>query len=135
MNRAYRKGADFERYFIKKMLSTDDGHILAVRSAGSHGVVDVIEIYAELGPNGRRFDPKVRCYQLKTGKKFVLYDHEIGVMKWLAEMGIESFFVWRPYHCGHSRIKIMTPEEAEAIATIRVAEKVPVRSRPRKLRA
>jgi len=47
-NRAYRKGADFERR-VRKIIESEGGFV--VRSAGSKGVFDLIAIY----PDGKIF--------------------------------------------------------------------------------
>lgn len=87
--RNYARGADFERYFVKKIL-TEEGALHAMRSAGSHGVVDVIGLFAT--PKGGL---ETRCYQLKTGRRFQINAEDLDFLSWLEEYGAVCRVVYR----------------------------------------
>ena len=88
----YKAGAQFERVFMQ-LLAPHEDHLYVIRSAGSHGLFDLIEL---------RRDPKepggvvVFAYQLKMGKKFPrIASAEIAAMEFFQEMGIQVRIVWK----------------------------------------
>ena len=102
----YSRGANFERAFLQELHSGED-HLYAVRSAGSHGFLDIVEIrrtvnYRELSVWG---------YQLKTGAKPRLQECEIDYLQFLEESGMNIRVVWRPRRKPR---QVFTVEEARA---------------------
>ena len=91
-NKFYRRGANFERAFIQE-LSAGEYHLYAVRSAGSHGSLDVLEIQVSEG------DLSVWGYQLKCGKeKPVFSEVELDYLEFLEDSGINVRIVWKRPH-------------------------------------
>lgn len=77
----YRKGADYERWFVRRL--KENNPLLVVRSAGSKSVADVIEIRP--GFNGR---PWVIIWQLKAGK-LVLSKKEVHAILALQKENVD----------------------------------------------
>lgn len=125
----YSRGAAFERYW-KKELERDPDCILVIRSAGSHGPIDLIGLFRDPSGHGRRIE--VRGYQLKTGTSFNITSEEIAFLQDLnSYYDIYTYVIFRTKHpCkwGHPRDKngyaiteyrtmIWSPEEAMYWAT------------------
>ena len=88
-NRNYARGAAFERQFLTD-IGAGEHHLHAIRSAGSHGALDIIEI--QKGPQGL----SAWGYQLKCGqKKPQLTTSERIYLRFLMKSGMNIRVVWK----------------------------------------
>ena len=104
----YSRGADFERTFLQELHSGED-HLYAMRSAGSHGALDIIELRRRFGEQSSRGPISVWGYQLKSGKQPKFQSYEIDYLEFLEEAGIHIRVVWKP---ARKARRIFTVEQA-----------------------
>lgn len=87
-NSRYASGVAFERKFLQE-LSAGEHHLYAVRSAGSHGALDLVEIRLKEGKL------EVWGYQLKYGKHRPRFSSaELDYLRFLGEY-INVRIVWK----------------------------------------
>ena len=85
----YRRGAQYERVF-RAELQHGENHLYSVRSAGSHGVLDVLELQYVDG------QIQVWGYQIKSGKnKPRIAAGDYSHLQFLAEKGVNVRIIWK----------------------------------------
>ena len=89
----YRRGAAFERTFMRE-LAAGEYNLYTVRSAGSHGTLDILEIQLSEG------EISVWGYQLKCGAKPSFSDAELGYLQFLEDSGVNVRIIWKQPHEG-----------------------------------
>jgi hypothetical protein len=106
-NRRYASGSNFERKFLQE-LASGEYHLYAVRSAGSHGALDIVEIRLPAYHPGGYGKLEVWGYQLKYGRHRPRFSSaELDYLRFLGEY-INVRIVWKAPWVGR---KIYTVDE------------------------